>query len=428
MPTGIDWGTTNSSLAVYAKGEAKLAEFTLHEKKTSSFRSALYFPTEATRGISLLAGPEALERYIEEQGSGRFIKSIKNFLTSRLFTSTQIAGSHFEVEDLIAVIIKRLAEGARKQFGTITEPIVVGRPVRFVNQETAEDEIFALARIREGFKRAGFPHITFEYEPVAAASTYEQRLSKDETILVADFGGGTSDFCIIKVGPSYRGNSNQERVLATGGIGLAGDVFDGRIVQSGLCPSLGLNESYQEYMGSMLPVPHWIFSRFSNLSQFPSLRSVANLRLIASICKAPLHPNGLDTLFEIVEQNRGYELFERVSELKTKLSNEEKSVFYAQYDSATLNVPISKDDFEGWIAEPLGEIQSEIKHILNISKLIPADIDRVFMTGGSALVPAVRAVLSDIFGSEKLAGGEEFTSIASGLAHLADQDSTTSLF
>ena len=259
MATGIDWGTTNSSLAIYSEGKTKLAQFSLHKKKTSSFRSALYFPSEAVRGIPLLAGPEALERYIEEQGSGRFIKSIKNFLTSRTFTSTQIAGSQYEVEDLIAVIIKRLTELARKQFGAILGPIVVGRPVRFVNQETAEDENFALTRIREGFKRAGFPDIIFEYEPVAAASAYEQRLSHDQTILVADFGGGTSDFCIIKVGPSFRGNSNQERVIATGGIGIAGDIFDGKIVQNGLCPSLGLNESYQEYMGSMLSVPHWIF-------------------------------------------------------------------------------------------------------------------------------------------------------------------------
>jgi hypothetical chaperone protein len=421
MATGIDWGTTNSSLAVYSDSEAKLAHFTLHEKQTTSFRSALYFPYEAARVAPLLAGPEALERYIEEQGAGRFIKSIKNFLTSRLFTSTQIAGSHYEVEDLIAVIIKRLAELARAQFGVITEPIIVGRPVRFVNQETIEDENFALERIREGFKRAGFPTITFEYEPVAAASAYEQRLSRDETILVADFGGGTSDFCIIKVGPSFKGNSNHERVIATGGIGLAGDVFDGKIVQNGLCPSLGLGESYQEYMGSSLPVPHWIFSRFSNLSHFPSLRSLANLRLIAGICNAPHHPKGLDTLYEIVEQNRGYELFERASELKTRLSNEEKSVFFAQYDTATLNVPISKTDFESWISEPLNDIRNEVNRILDSSQLMPEQIDRVFMTGGSALVPAVYAVLAGLFGAEKLAGGEEFTSIASGLAYIADR-------
>lgn len=419
MGTGIDWGTTNSALAITSGEEVQLASFPLHGRTTSSFRSALYFPYEVERGESLLAGPEALERYMEEQGAGRFIKSIKNFLTSRLFSSTQIAGNHYEVEDLIAVIIRRLVERAREQLGEIKEPVIVGRPVRFVNQETPEDEAFALSRLREGFRRAGLPQIQFEFEPVAAASAYEQRLDRDETILVADFGGGTSDFCIIRVGPSYRSQERSDRVLATSGVGVAGDAFDGKIIFNGICPSLGMGEHYQEYMGSLLPVPHWIFSQFSNLSLFPSLRSTMNLRQISGICRAPRHPSGLHTLREIVEQNRGYELFERISQLKSELSSTTEATFHGVYEQSTIKVQVLASDFEAWIANPLKTISAEVDTALVRANLTADAIDRVFMTGGTALVPAVRASLSSIFGAEKLAGGEEFTSIASGLARLA---------
>jgi len=204
---GIDFGTTNSSVAVVT-GDSKveLASFTFAGSETLSSRSVLYFEqVRAPGGMKRthgLSGPAAIERYLESDEEKRLVQSLKSHLSSRTLTGTEVFGRRHRLEELIARILTDLRKHAERQFETHLQNVVVGRPVRFVGAETDEDDEFAVRRLREAFQIAGFEHVDFELEPVAAAYSYESTLDHDELILIGDFGGGTSDFSLLRVGPS----------------------------------------------------------------------------------------------------------------------------------------------------------------------------------------------------------------------------------
>jgi len=208
LAIGIDFGTTNSSIArAGGDGEMELARFSAAAGLTDAYRSILYLEQVKERGVSHTkswSGPAAIEEYLAAETKGRLIQSLKSFLTSRTLKSTEVFGRRMTLEELIARILRDLREKAEAQFGAAVGAAVVGRPVRFVVADTAEDSDFAEGRLREAFGIAGFRNIEFELEPVAAAHYYESTLDHDELILIGDFGGGTSDFSLLRVGPEIR--------------------------------------------------------------------------------------------------------------------------------------------------------------------------------------------------------------------------------
>lgn len=221
---GLDFGTTNSALAFAVRGEpATLAEFESVGGPTPSFRSVLFFGREdGQAGVETLAGPAAIERYLETDGEGRLMQSLKSFLASSLFQATSVFGRSTTLEELIGRLLQELAGRTREQGVPVADVVVVGRPVRFAKAQSAEDDAFALQRLASALELAGFERVVFEFEPVAAAYHYEQSLDRDELVLIADFGGGTSDFCLLRVGPGVRGRRRAEDILATEGVASAG--------------------------------------------------------------------------------------------------------------------------------------------------------------------------------------------------------------
>ncbi|HMJ60448.1 MAG TPA: Hsp70 family protein, partial [Bryobacteraceae bacterium] len=226
MQIGLDFGTTNSSIArLTTPAEIELARFSLGDAFTESFRSLLYLERRREAGrvtIKSWSGPAGIERYLSSDDKGRLIQSLKSFLSSRTLRTTEIFGRHFKLEDLIANILRDLRTQAEKQFGAAVRSAVVGRPVTFVGAESAADNEYAADRLKLSFEKAGFEQVSFEYEPVAAAYHYESTLDHDELILIGDFGGGTSDFSLLRVGPSRDSGG----VLGNEGLPLAGDAFD----------------------------------------------------------------------------------------------------------------------------------------------------------------------------------------------------------
>jgi hypothetical chaperone protein len=200
---GIDFGTTNSSVGrASLDGQVQLAEFPYSGGITESYRSLLYLDQVKERGVKRIkswSGPSAIEEYLSAETKGRLIQSLKSFLTSRTLKSTEVFGRRITLQELIARILRDLREQAEAQFGAPIDTAVVGRPVRFVGAEKSEDNAFAEGRLREAFEAAGFRFIAFELEPVAAAHHYESLLDHDELILIGDFGGGTSDFSLLRV-------------------------------------------------------------------------------------------------------------------------------------------------------------------------------------------------------------------------------------
>ena len=206
---GLDFGTTNSSLALLTpESGLQLASFPSLTGPLQSFRSVLYLEQARTgtgpRKTHSLTGPAAIEHYLQADEKGRLIQSLKSHLSSWTLTGTEVFGRRYKLEDLISRMLTDLRKHAEAQFQRPIRYAMVGRPVRFVGADTPEDDDFAISRLRLAFNAAGFEHVDFEMEPVAAACAYEATLDHDELILIGDFGGGTSDFSLLRVGPGIR--------------------------------------------------------------------------------------------------------------------------------------------------------------------------------------------------------------------------------
>jgi hypothetical chaperone protein len=416
---GIDFGTTNSALAVKDGSAMTLARFHLDVAPTDTFRSVLYFPAERQ---PVACGPRAIDLYLQEhadgQSAGRLIQSVKSLLASRLFTATQISGRRYNAEDLVTLIVRALRTEAERQFGDLGTRVVVGRPVQFVAAENASDEEMALTRLRAAFATAGFPRVTFEYEPVGAAYFYESRLDHDELILIADFGGGTSDFSLMPVGPSLRAGKRKRKILGTEGIPLAGDAFDARIVRHVVSPLLGEGTEYRS-MHKVLPVPGSVYRKLERWHHLSFLKSAETMRTLQSVEAQALEPDKIAKLIALVENDLGLQLHRAVQRTKFQLSVSNASLFSFQHAMVSIEKHVTRTEFEAWIADYLEEIASAVDRLLAKTAVDPNAINRVFLTGGTSLVPAVRKLFERRFGPARISAGDEFTSVAKGLAFRA---------
>lgn len=424
---GIDFGTTNSSMALaMGDSQVQLASFSLRGVETSSFRSVLYLePRKKSGGAQRKhswSGPAAIEHYLDAEEKGRLIQSLKSYLSSRPLTGTEVFGRRYTLEELISRMLSDLRDEAERQFGTPIRHAMVGRPVRFVGAETDDDDAYAVSRLREAFRLAGFEHVDFEMEPVAAAYTYESTLDHDELILIGDFGGGTSDFSLLQVGPGVRRRGRTaEDLLGNSGLGLAGDAFDARIVRKLVSPALGSN-SHARSLNKILPaVPAWIYANLERWHSLSFLRTRNVTEILKSAHLRALEPEKIEALINLVEEDLGYQLHQAVQRMKFELSRSENAEFRFHDGSMDLCIPVVRSDFEVWIKEELESIECCVDSLLTASGIPTSQIDRVFLTGGSSFVPAVRRIFAARFGEDRIRTGGEFTSVAHGLALRAEE-------
>jgi hypothetical chaperone protein len=386
-----------------------------------SFRSVLYFEQSQQQGRAKrthgLTGPAAIERYLQAEEKGRLIQSLKSHLSSHTLTGTEVFGRRHKLEDLISRMLGDLRKHAERQFERPIRSAVVGRPVRFVGAETEEDQDFALSRLRESFAMAGFEHVDFEMEPVAAAYAYESTLDHDELILIGDFGGGTSDFSLLRVGPEVRrrGRTPQD-LLGSSGVGLAGDAFDARIVRKLVSPALGSNSEARSLNKILPAVPAWIYANLERWHYLSFLRTNNVREILRSARIRALEPEKIEALIAIVEEDLGYQLHQAVQRVKFELSRSHTAEFRFGDGSLNLRIPVTRADFEAWIANDLRAIEGCVDALLQTSGVHPGAVDRVFLTGGSSFVPAVRRIFESRFGKDRIRSGNEFTSVAHGLA------------
>ena len=272
------------------------------------------------RRTHVLTGPAAIESYLQAEEKGRLVQSLKSHLSSRSLTGTEVFGRRYKLEDLIARMIGDLRKHAAKQFERPIRYAMVGRPVRFVGAETPEDDDFAVSRLREAFTAAGFERVDFEMEPVAAACAYEATLDHDELILIGDFGGGTSDFSLLRVGPDVRrrGRTPQD-LLGNSGVGLAGDAFDARIVRKLVSPALGSNSEARS-LNKLLPaVPAWIYANLERWHYLSFLRTNNVREILKSARIRALEPEKIQALIALIEEDLGYQLHQAVQQVKFEL-------------------------------------------------------------------------------------------------------------
>jgi hypothetical chaperone protein len=406
-------------------GRVDLVRFPAREGETFSSRSVLYLEkvkeASGVRRVHSWTGPAAIEHYLDAEEKGRLIQSLKSYLPSRSLTGTGIFGRQYKFEDLVGRILSDLREQAERQFGRPIRHAMVGRPVRFVGAETEEDDAYAVERLRAAFTRAGFDSVDLELEPVAAAYSYQSTLDHDELILIGDFGGGTSDFSLLRVGPGVQRGSSSQEVLGNSGVRLAGDSFDARIVRKLVSPALG-SDSYARSMNKILPaVPAWIYANLERWHYLSFLRTHEVTEILRSARLRALEPEKIKALSTLIEEDLGYQLHRAVQRVKFELSHAERAEFHFRDGSMELQIPVTRLEFEGWIAEELRSIEGSIDSLLETSGVRPRDVDRVFLTGGSSFVPAVRRIFVQRFGEQRIRGGHEFTSVAHGLALRAQE-------
>ena len=418
---GLDFGTTNSAIALaLPDGSTRLARFEADDGATPTFRSVLYFDRDDDASpVEIHAGPHAITHYLESDvHEGRLVQSLKSFLASRLFSATQIFSRRYRLENLIGELVAPLREEAGAFFGEPIERAVVGRPVRFVNANDAEDEAFALTRLRASLTNAGFRDVRFEYEPVGAAYHYEQVLEDDELILIADFGGGTSDFSLLRVGPSWAEGRRPrtESILGHDGVGVAGDAFDGKIVRHRVAPLFGRGASFRSVFDRELPVPSWIYGHLERWHHVSFLKSRKTMQLLLDLEREAEEPERISALLHVVRNDLGFLLYRATEKAKRDLSSDEVTRFRLVHEQLGIDAEITRDEFESWIAEELDQIRGCVTRILESAGLDERAVDRVFLTGGSSFVPAVRRIFEDRFGAERIRSGAELTSVANGLS------------
>jgi hypothetical chaperone protein len=415
---GLDFGTTNSALALARPdGTVQLARF----NGEATFRSILYFDEHdnaRTSKLRVVAGPDAIQSYLNAKTPGRLIQSMKSYLASRLFKQTQIMGETYSLEELIGILLRYLRRSAEEEFGDLGSALVVGRPVHFSGTQDEADDEFAVNRLRAAFGNAGFAHVHFLPEPVAAAYKYQHQLDHDELVLIADFGGGTSDFSLVRLQakPSSTGKA-QSSVIGTDGVGTAGDTFDSKIVRNLVAPMLGLGSKYRSQFGKVLPSPNWLYEHLERWHYLSFLKTRKNMDLLHQIRFQALEPQKIDALIDLVDNDLGYRLYQSVERTKCALSDEAQTQFRFHEAAVAIDKPVSRSQFEDWIDPEVSQISRCVDRLLMTCNVATQDVDAIFMTGGSSFVPAIRKLFAQKFGAETpVRAGQEFTSVAEGLA------------
>ncbi|MCF1472841.1 Hsp70 family protein [Agrobacterium vitis] len=418
---GLDFGTTNTVLAQSIdETTTHSVQFTSMAGTTDSMRTALSFMKDAqlgARALKVEAGQAAIRQFIDNPGDCRFLQSIKTFAASALFQGTLVHARRFQFEDLMEVFLKRLEAYAGDGWPANASRIVAGRPVHFAG--ASPDPELAMRRYNEALTRLGFPEIHYVYEPVAAAFYFAQHLTTDATVLVADFGGGTTDYSLIR----FERKAGVLSAVPVGysGVGLAGDQFDARIIEHLVAPEIGKGSQFKSF-DKILDIPsnyYTSFSRWNQLSVFKSSKEFADLK---QLVRQSLAPDKLELFIDLVEHDEGYPLYQAVSSTKMALSAADEAEFNFSPLGAAGRKTVKRQDFESWIADDLTRIESALDDVLTRTNTEAGAVDKVFLTGGTSFVPAVRRIFTERFSQDRIESGGEMVSIAHGLALIGDRD------
>lgn len=409
---GIDFGTSNSALAI-------LDLNTRQAVKLFTVPSLLFFQEPKERGefTRVAVGQDAIDQYVQNRMNGRFMKSIKKVLPNKSFVDTRIGNRMYKAEDLVGFILSHLKSMADEFLGEDIKTAVIGRPVVF--DEDSEKDALAQTRLEKAAKIAGFEKIHFQLEPIGAAYTYERQIEKSELVLVADFGGGTSDFSLMRLDPEAKNVANRKSdIIGQGGIYIGGDNFDSDIMWHKGTPHFGRGVKEEFTPGKPLDLP---LSYFQNICSWEKMNFLDTLRMKLSIEKSYQY-SGKDhrvkNLQILISENLGYSFFKEIEKAKIMLTHEEKAELRFQNHGIEIDEEVSLTEFKDEIiAHNLAKIEVYLDQFLEEKGIAKESIDVVFMTGGTSLIKALNQIFKDKFGEAKLKSGDNFNSVAMGLAY-----------
>lgn len=398
---GFDFGTSNSSIGRFSDGAPRLIPL---QGGSVSMPTAVFFSFDDGHAYF---GRDAVERYVLRD-EGRFMRSLKSVLGSTLIhETTSLKGQRLRFLDIIALFLSYVRQTA----GGPTA-VVMGRPVHFVDGNEDSDRE-AEEQLRTAAEIAGFRDIEFQFEPIAAALDYEQQVEDEQLAFVVDIGGGTSDFSIVRVSPARREMADRkDDILAASGVRVGGTDFDKYLNLRTVMPHLGMDSALR-HQGMSPPV--WWYHELATWARVNVMYEPRVATDIRRVKRDALEPDLLDSLLSVIERRKGHALLGAVEETKIKLSN----VDHADLRLADLpdlgEMPITRQQLEAAITNSVEKVVGSLHRTLQLAGVAAADIDAVFLTGGSSKLPLLRSSVRAIFPDASLIEGDAFGSVATGL-------------
>ena len=409
---GIDFGTTNSALSIYDEDKKEIV-------KTIIVPSLLYFQQDqgAIESLNYVVGEHAISAYLKDGMKGRFIKSIKQILSRTTFTETKIHNRRYTASDLVTLILKDLKRKADDYIGYDCQKAIIGRPVYF-DDDSAQKDTLAQTRLKKAAENAGFNEVRFQFEPIGAAFAYEKTIGKKENVLVADLGGGTTDFTYLVLDPAKVGSKDRKNdMMASGGIYIGGDTFDSAFMWDRGTPYFGKNTLYEATPGKVLTVP---ISLFANICSWDKMNFFNGLRIqkdLEDYYYYSKKDRKFKNLLTLVDNNLGYSVFQAIEKTKIELSDEPASTFAYSNMEIEINEEISIAQYNALIDKDIKKISAYLDEFMLKNNIEATAIDSLFLTGGSSLVGAVQNLFRTKFPHIPLNSGDNFTSVAQGLAY-----------
>jgi hypothetical chaperone protein len=411
----IDFGTSNSLLAA-ASRDRLFDPVPLDPEGTDPtiLRSILCFPDAG----GVFVGAEALRQFVEHGAEGRLLRSIKHHLGSRSFRGTVIRGRQVSAEELVGAILRQMRVRADAHFGVEVRRVLLGRPVHF----DGEDDAFAESRLRKAAAVAGFEEVHFLPEPVAAARAFGAAAQREELALIGDFGGGTSDFTVLRIGPRALGRSD---VLAVGGVAVAGDALDASLMRAQVSRHFGAEVLYRAPFGkNVLRMPQGVVQHLCSPAHLSILQRRDIASFLADVRRWSLSDEDrrrMDQLTSLVEETQGFQLFEAIEQAKRALSSRQRAVIEFSYPGIEVHEPVTRAGFEDASHREVDAILRCLDDTVKAAGVEPGEIGVVCCTGGTAKVPRIAAEIRRRVPRARVEQFKGFHSVVEGLAREAQE-------
>jgi len=402
---GLDFGTSNTTLGTIEGDAPVLAAL---ESGFTTIPSAIFYEVDG----AVLIGRKAIDAYVEG-APGRLMRSLKSVLgTALIEETTRLGRERTRFRDVIAYYLGAVKRRAEQATGRELRDVVHGRPVHFVDNDAAADAK-AEATLREIAREVGFDEVTFQFEPIAAALDYERQIASEEIALIADIGGGTSDFSVLRLGPQRHGKADRSAdILGNDGVRIGGADFDQKLSLGVVMPLFGFGSAMKR---PGLDVPSRYFhdlATWSNINRMYEPSVTAELRQVRQEAREPAL---LDRLLRVVEEQRGHTLLMEIEEAKIALSDRRQAAIPLQWVAPGLNAAITRPELVSHTRQLAARIAARIELCLAQAQLSASDIDAVFLTGGSVRLAHVRKAIAKAVPSARIVEGDTFGAVGKGL-------------
>ena len=434
VKVGLDFGTSNSGVAVYDGQRVKLLPVDPQNVLPEVIKTVLYIARDYRCSI----GQEAVANYyrdnvnrqrrfvkqwageidvygsdmhyvrdifvyVDELQPGRLLQYLKTILRKEKYTGTQVFERYYTVGDLAKTYLSLLKQRAEAVLGEPIEAVTLGRPVKF--SESPEQDHKAQETLRHAAHEAGFKEVDFELEPIAAALDYEQSITKPQNVVIFDFGGGTLDIAVMRLGDPHR-----RKVYASGGVDIAGSDFDRTIIEKRMLSHFGLGrvQYHPDILEMIQAIPDWM--------ALPYLGTPINKNILEKAIRAGTAPIQVKALQGLIYNDLAFTFYNRVEAGKIALSNDGATIISMEDKDIALWELYTRHQFETDIQHYLVDVEEVLLETIAKSGLEPGQIDAVVKTGGSSSIPLFTDMLVRIFGKEKVKQSNSFTSVVAGLA------------